>query len=214
MDDSKPKSNTPKEQREHYVNNREFSQAVVDYVKVVHAAKSAHKDIPNVTEYIGKCMLKIAEGLSRKPNFIRYTYREEMVMDAVENCIKAIMNYNVNAKTRSGVPNAFAYFTQICYYAFLRRIFKEKKQQDIKELYRKHAGIESFAHFDDMDGVTPSHTGGEGIIERIRNKTAAIHKFDDEVKSFGRKLKAENKTSKRRDSGSRFNSLECFFQGA
>ena len=111
-----------KRAKQHYVNNKEFSQAVVDYVNSVNEAREQDKSEPNVTEYIGSCFLKIAEGLSHKPNFFSYTYREEMVMDAVENCIKAIMNYDVQKATRTGLPNAFAYFTQISYYAFLRRI--------------------------------------------------------------------------------------------
>src|SRR6056300_1130656 len=79
----------------HYVNNREFSQKVVEYVAEVNKAQEAGKPLPIVTDYIATCFLKIAEGLSHKSNFIRYTYREEMVMDAVENCLKAINNYNI-----------------------------------------------------------------------------------------------------------------------
>ena len=126
----------------HYVNNREFSQAVVDYVTIVSNAKEATKDIPIVPDYIAQCFLRIAEGLSHKSNFIRYTYREEMVMDAVENCLKAIENYNIEAATRTGNPNAFSYFTQISWFAFLRRIAKEKKQQDVKLKYLAQSGLE------------------------------------------------------------------------
>ena len=109
-----------KRQNAHYVNNADFSLAVVDYVKKAGEAKSKKEEVPKVTDYIATCFLKIAEGLSHKANFIRYTYREEMVMDAVENCLKAIGNYNLEAATRTGKPNAFAYFTQITWYAFLR----------------------------------------------------------------------------------------------
>ena len=116
----------------HYVNNADFSQAVVDYVSTVNEAKETKIEIPKVPDYVAQCFLRIAEGLSHKANFIRYTYREEMVMDAVENCLKAISNYDIAAATRTGKPNAFAYFTQITWYAFLRRIAKEKKQQEIK----------------------------------------------------------------------------------
>ena len=116
----------------HYVNNSDFSTAVVEYVEKVDNARKKKNNIPKVPDYIAQCFLKIAEGLSHKANFIRYTYREEMVMDAVENCLKAIGNYNLEAATRTGKPNAFAYFTQITWYAFLRRITKEKKQQEIK----------------------------------------------------------------------------------
>jgi len=125
----------------HYVNNAEFSQAVVDYVTTVQEAKKAQTQLPIVPDYIAQCFLRISEGLSHKSNFIRYTYREEMVMDAVENCLKAIENYNLEAATRTGKPNAFAYFTQITWYAFLRRIAKEKKQQDIKLKYLSKADI-------------------------------------------------------------------------
>ena len=98
----------------HYVNNAQFSQAVVDYVTDLNKARDAKiRDLPKVPDYIAMCFLKICEGLSHKSNFVRYTYREEMVMDAVENCLKAIENYNLEAATRTGKPNAFAYFTQI-----------------------------------------------------------------------------------------------------
>ena len=82
----------------HYVNNKEFSQAVYDYALEVKEAKENDKSNPIVTDYIASCFLKIAEGLSHRPNFVRYTYREEMVMDAVENCLKAISTTNNNNK--------------------------------------------------------------------------------------------------------------------
>ena len=130
--------------RPHYVDNKKFGKALVDYAATVDAAKANGTTIPVVPNYIAECFLKIAEGLSHKVNFIRYTYREEMVMDAVENCLRAITNYNPNAVTRTGTQNAFSYFTQICFFAFLRRIEKEKKQQDIKFKFIEQAGIEEF----------------------------------------------------------------------
>src|SRR6056300_1046589 len=131
-------------QKPHYVNNKQFSLAVVDYVKLVREAEEKDEKLPIVPDYIAECFLKIAEGLSHKSNFIRYTYREEMVMDAVENCLKAVTNYNIETATRTGNPNAFAYFTQICYYAFLRRLAKEKRQQDIKFKWIEKAGVDEF----------------------------------------------------------------------
>tara|TARA_B100001989_G_scaffold169910_1_gene122538 strand:+ start:139 stop:744 length:606 start_codon:yes stop_codon:yes gene_type:complete len=139
----------------HYVNNKEFSLAVVDYCeKVDKAKKQKSKKTPIVPNYIAECFLKIAEGLSHKSNFIRYTYREEMVMDAVENCLKAIKNYDIETATRTGTPNAFAYFTQISWYAFLRRIEKEKKQQDIKLKYIANIGVDELV--DTSSGEIPS----------------------------------------------------------
>ena len=139
----------------HYVNNKEFSLAVVDYCnRLQKAQKQKSKKIPVIDNYIAECFLKIAEGLSHKSNFIRYTYREEMVMDAVENCLKAIKNYDIETATRTGTPNAFAYFTQISWYAFLRRIEKEKKQQDIKLKYIANIGVDELV--DTSSGEIPS----------------------------------------------------------
>ncbi len=176
----------------HYVNNREFSQAVVDYVNLVKKAKTENTEIPRITEYIGRCFLRIAEGLSHKPNFVRYTYREEMVMDGVENCIKAIMNYNIEAATRTGSPNAFAYFTQINYYAFIRRIMKEKKQQDIKFRYIEHAGIEDFMSNSENTGT--SMNGIEnGFIDTLKKRIGRVKDVDVKVKEFKKKDKKERK---------------------
>ena len=188
-----------KRAKHHYVNNKEFSQAVVDYVNLVNEARGEDKDEPIVTEYIGSCFLKIAEGLSHKPNFFSYTYREEMVMDAVENCIKAIMNYDVDKATRTGLPNAFAYFTQISYYAFLRRIAKEKKQQDIKERYIDYAGAEAFADFgNDKDF--------DSIVEQVRYKSQMFREKDDKIKEFGKELKRKERAKKKI-----INSFENFY---
>jgi hypothetical protein len=181
-----------KRKPEHYVNNKEFSQAVVDYVNVVKSSKSSGKEIPRISEYIGKCFLKIAEGLSHKPNFIRYTYREEMVMDGVENCIKAIMNYNIDAATRTGTPNAFAYFTQICYYAFIRRIMKEKKQQDIKFRYIEHAGIEDFMT-ESLDGVSAISSQECGFIDVLKKRIHRVKTIDKVIKEFKKKEKDPKK---------------------
>jgi len=120
---------------ENYINNKEFSQAVFSYVEECNECKKKGIQVPVVPNYVALGFQQIAEGLSHRPNFISYSYRDEMVMDAVENCLKAIRNYNIEAATRTGNPNAFAYFTQISYWAFLRRIAKEKKQQDIKDSY-------------------------------------------------------------------------------
>lgn len=175
----------------HYVNNKEFSLSVVEYVKKVETAKENCTAIPVVTDYIATCFLKIAEGLSHKSNFIRYTYREEMVMDAVENCLKAILNYNIEAATRTGNPNAFAYFTQICYYAFLRRIAKEKKQQDIKFKWIEKAGVDEFIsalNGDDIDSFD-----NFDFIDELRSRIDRVKEADRELKEFAKKEKVKEK---------------------
>ena len=174
----------------HYVNNADFSQAVVDYVTILNEARLAKETLPVVPDYIAQCFLRIAEGLSHKSNFVRYTYREEMVMDAVENCLKAIENYNLEAATRSGKPNAFSYFTQISWYAFLRRIAKEKKQQDIKAKYISQSGIEEFiASTDDK----AAQDVAQRFVDTLRDRIDKIKEVDTEVKKM---VKAERKKRK------------------
>lgn len=178
-----------KKESVHYVNNKEFSQAVVDYATLVKSAKEKGTDVPRITEYIGRCFLRIAEGLSYKSNFNAYTYREEMVMDGVENCIKACLNYNVNAVTRSGLPNAFAYFTQIIYYAFLRRIMKEKKQQEIKMRYIEYSGANDFMT-DSLDSVQ----GSEPVfIDVLKNRINKVKTQDQKLKGFKKKVKEKTR---------------------
>ena len=175
----------------HYVNNATFSQAVVDYVSHVEKCKKEQITLPKVPDYIAQCFLRIAEGLSHKANFIRYTYREEMVMDAVENCLKAISNYNLEAATRTGKPNAFAYFTQITWFAFLRRITKEKKQQDIKLKYLTKSGIESFIDVGDeaAAGDVASH-----FVDTLKDRIQRVRNTDTEIKEFVKKEKRRRRT--------------------
>ena len=179
----------------HYVNNREFSQAVVDYVKTVHAAEAEGELVPIVPDYIAQCFIRIAEGLSHKSNFVRYTYREEMVMDAVENCLKAILNYKIETKTRTGNPNAFAYFTQICYFAFLRRLSKEKKQQDIKFKFIEEAGIEDFVSYG--EGVDPvDHSSEMAYVDQLKERIERVKVHDQAIKDFAKEEKRKEKELK------------------
>ena len=119
--------NKTKKKSEHYVNNKEFLEAMKLYRKSVNKAKREKKQKPPVTDYIGSCFLKIANHLSYRPNFINYTFRDDMISDGIENCLQYLDNFNPSKSN-----NPFAYFTQIIYYAFVRRIQKEKKQVTIK----------------------------------------------------------------------------------
>jgi hypothetical protein len=197
MSEEQPKLK-PKE-KPHYVNNRDFSNAVNDYVIAANEAKEKGEPRPVITDYIATCFLRIAEGLSYKSNFIRYTYREEMVMDAVENCLKAIENYDIEKATRTNKPNAFAYFTQISWYAFIRRITKEKKQQDIKFKFIEKGGYEDFIVMSESGEV--DHT----FVDDIRSRIERVHDQDRMLKEFEKKEKAEAKKDPK--------GLEMFFGG-
>jgi len=117
----------------HYVNNQEFLENMIEYRNLVIKAKKNNKPRPRIPEYIGSCLFKIATHLSRKPNFANYTFKDDMISDGVENCLLYIDNFDPEKS-----KNPFSYFTQIIYYAFLRRIQKEKKH-----LYVKYKSMEN-----------------------------------------------------------------------
>ena len=111
----------------HYVDNAEFLEAMIEYKKQYHISKENNEELPIISEYLGSVFLKIAQRLSFRPNFINYAFKDDMISDGIENCLHYIHNFNPEKST-----NPFAYFTQIIYYAFIRRIQKEKKQLYIK----------------------------------------------------------------------------------
>lgn len=116
-----------KKKSDHYIDNQRFFEEMKLWKVLVTAANKNGEKHPPVTSYIGECFMKIAENLSRKPNFINYPYRDEMISDGIENCLLYAYNFDPSKSS-----NPFSYFTQIIYYAFLRRIQKEKKQAYIK----------------------------------------------------------------------------------
>ena len=111
----------------HYVDNKKFLQAMIEYRDKCKKAEEKNRKKPDVTNYIGECFLKIANHLAYRPNFINYTFKEEMIGDGIENCLQYVNNFDPEKS-----KNPFSYFTQIIYYAFIRRIQKEKKQTHTK----------------------------------------------------------------------------------
>ena len=124
---------------EHYVDNKKLYAEMVEYLNSVKEAEESGADKPRIPEYIGECLLKISNRLSTRPNFINYTYRDEMISDGIENCLQYVHNFNPEKS-----DNPFAYFTQIIYYAFLRRIQKEKKQAHVKNKIIENMNVDMF----------------------------------------------------------------------
>jgi len=155
-----------KKKPEHYVNNKEFTAAVAEYAGLIKEAKANETTLPRMSEYIGECVYKIATRLSTRPNFINYTYRDEMICDAIENCIQYLGNFNIEKSS-----NAFAYVTQICYYAFLRRIQKEKKQVFIKQksIMESSVSLESFQTIDGNYDPALTNTNVEWLKENMNH---------------------------------------------
>ncbi len=130
---------------EHYVNNKEFLYAIVEYKAKVREAEEAGKPKPRITNYLGSCFLKIATHLSYKPNFVNYMFKDDMVCDGIENCVQYINNFNPEKSS-----NPFAYFTQIIHYAFLRIIHKQNKQLEIKTKIIEKSGYSEVFSDDGM----------------------------------------------------------------
>ena len=153
-----------RKQTEYYVNNKEFLAAITEYRYKVQKAKELGKPRPRVTNYLGECFLKIATHLSYKPNFVNYMFREDMICDGIENCLQYIDNFDPDR------GNPFAYFTQIIYYAFLRRIQKEKKQLEIKSKILERSGYDEVLYADKNE-LNFSSSDYNGIKQNIEQKT-------------------------------------------
>jgi len=153
----------------HYVNNRDFYECLVKYKKNKEINQNAK--IPN---YIGVCVLQICNRLSTKPNFSGYTFKDEMVADAIENCISAINGFNPEKS-----QNPFAYFTQIAWNAFLRRIHSEKK-----EVYIKHKNMLNISLTQTLENIGDDYDFGQlnnndasnKVIESYENKLTKTKK--------------------------------------
>ena len=144
---------TSAKKKVHYVNNKEFLEAIVERKQLLREAEESGDSKPQISNYLGECILKIANHLSYRPNFINYTYRDEMISDGIENSLQYIDNFDPEKS-----KNPFAYFTQIIYFAFIRRITKEKKQQKIKDRILRRSNIQDMIvvqeHDDEADYQT------------------------------------------------------------
>lgn len=173
----------------HYVNNAEMLESIKRYKADLKQSRADGQEAPRIPEYLGECILKIATRLSHKHNFINYSYRDDMILDGIENCIQCMDSFDPDKSS-----NPFSYFTQVIYFAFLRRIAKEKKQSYIKGKMLQDMAFESFElqdHDDDTD-----------FVNAYTAYMQAHSTFDD---SF---IKSKEKKKKQKED----NSLENFFQ--
>lgn len=152
----------------HYINNKKMYEEFCKYREIVQAAKAEGRELPRIPEYIGECFYKIATRLSTKYRFANYTYRDEMISDAIENCVMVVNGFDPNKSN-----NPFAYFTQVIRNAFFRRIMKEKKQQYVK--YRSmqkmtiDSGLSLHQEMDDARSIENSYLTMEHVNEFIKD---------------------------------------------
>lgn len=151
---------------EHYVNNKDFLAALEQYAIDVERAKQKELPKPQIPRYIGECFLKIANHLSYKPNFVNYMFKDDMICDGIENCVRYIHNFNPEKS-----KNPFAYFTQIIYYAFLRRIQQEKKQLEIKNKILEKTNFDEVFDSNDLDSSNYSEYNSikDAVHSKLRN---------------------------------------------
>ena len=179
--------------KQHYVDNEKFLEVMTGYRNAyLESRENGEEQKPMIPDYAGECFLKIAERLSHRPNFINYAFREEMVSDGIENCVMYASNFDHEKSS-----NPFAYFTQITYYAFLRRIEKEKKQ-----LYIKYKTMDEFSSLEDnsdMEGMgSESGAVSSGASPLSSDKRASIYDF---IATFEEKKRAKKrvKTEPKKD---------------
>ena len=168
----------------HYIDNEKFLKEMVIYKREYNEAKSKNEEPPMISEYLGECFMKIAQRLSFRPNFINYAFKDDMISDGIENCVQYIKNFNPEKSS-----NPFAYFTQIIYYAFIRRIQKEKKQ-----LYVKYKTMESSSSLSENIEVS-TNDSDKGYNQEIMNADQKANMYDF-IKNFEAAKKAKSVAKK------------------
>lgn len=162
----------------HYVDNKKFYEEIVKHQQKCKDAKEAGKEEPRISNYLGECIYKMAEKISYMPKFVNYSFREEMVSDAIENCIVYFHDFNPEKYT-----NPFAYFTQVIYYAFLRRISKEEKDRYIKYKYFQETII---------------HTGDTERLTDVDGNNLVPAQMYDNLNTFMSRFEAKEEEKKRK----------------
>ena len=122
--DKKPKQ-TKKDTN--YIDNSVFTKAVADWVEENKQFNKRRAEWSRMPEFVGECIMKIVDRFALSGNWRGYTYIDEMKAEAINVCVRYSHNFDIK---KSG--NAFAYFTQLTYNAFLQVMAKEKNQTAIK----------------------------------------------------------------------------------
>lgn len=173
-----PRTKLPKRSGKNYINNKTFYEEMVKYKEACKLATEDGKQLPQIPRYIGECVSQICKKLSTKPNFMNYSYREEMVGDGIENCVSAVHNFDPTKST-----NPFAYFTQIAWNAFIRRIQSEKKQSYIKHKNYQNNFLMSEQKFESIGTNEYSDDVIRNFEAKLQSKANKKVKDEDRVDS-------------------------------
>jgi hypothetical protein len=176
----------PKRKPKHYVNNRDLFDAIVIYKNKYKEAVDSGKTLPRIPEYVGQAIMHISERLATKPQFAGYPFKDEMIFDGIETCIRYFNNFNPE-KTE----NPFAYFTQIIKNAFIQRIEKEKK-----ELVGKHKYLHKMSFEGSMVAMQMEQEFGSSNVDLDNNYMANLVEKHDAKIAEKKKNKLNTKAKK------------------
>ena len=164
--------------KRNYINNKDFLNALIEYRDLQKYAKENDLPPPRISDYIGDCILKIAENFGKRKNFYQYTYKDDMIGDAIENCIRYINSFDPEKSN-----NPFAYFSMVVHRAFLRRIDAEATQSYVKYKSLGNGTLSLYTESKDKKNLD--------MINDIMNDTAydIIEKFETKVSTKKKVLK-------------------------
>jgi len=153
-----------KKKPEHYVDNKKMLEVVTDWKNEIQKARDAGEDDPRMPEELGKMILLICKRLMMRPNFLNYSYREEFVSDAIENCMRYAKNFDPEKS-----KNPFGYYTQIAYFSAIHRINKEKKQFATKAKMVQQSGVLAIGAESNTQGHDNAEDYSNGYRDFLRN---------------------------------------------
>jgi len=143
-----------------YVDNSKLFESFLEWYAAKDVAKEKGLSEPEPPKYISECIVLIPTRLASKGNFSGYSFKDDMIGDAIENIVQYYRNFNPEKS-----KNPFAYFTQIAYYAFLRRIIREKRQSYIKHKLIQNSDILNSIITQEHDDSSDYHVS---IIETMK----------------------------------------------
>lgn len=185
-----------KKKKHNYVDNKKFYECIVNYKAKLKEARAAGKIDPQIPDYAGECIMKIAENLARHYRFSGYSFKDEMILEGIETCIKYFDRFD---ETKYNNPHT--YFTTICWQANIQRINIERKNRYIlyKSFEREIVHSENGERFlQENSDIIP-----EGMYDNIGEYIEVYEKQEEEKKQ----KRAEKLREKRVK-----DSLELFFE--
>lgn len=169
----------PKRRKRNYINNKKLYEHMVVWHQAMKEAAEKGEPRPQVPDYVARAIMLIAENLSTKFSYARYSYRDEMVADAILNAVRYVHNFNPE---KSKYP--FAYISRMVNRTFYQRIDLEQRQQ--------YAMLANSQRYLILDQLNPNQIMGEGV-ELYDNLLDFMENFEDKHERKAHKKKVRRK---------------------